>query len=86
MAKRTPNQAAFQALIEQHSKASIARMIGSTKQYISYWEEVPVKYVATISNITGIPPHKILPNPYVEGAIVRRPNLPKKRAVKLKSN
>ncbi len=82
MAKHTPNQAAFQALIKQHSKASIARMIGSTKQYISNWDEVPIKYVRTISKITGIPPHTILPDPYIEGEIVRRPNLPKKRELR----
>lgn len=60
----TRNQAAYQALLQRYSKALIAEMAGVTRQYITKWDTVPLKFVPLISAKSGIPPEKILPDPY----------------------
>lgn len=42
----------------------LAEMLGITGPAISQWKCVPVKHVLAISDLTGIPPHKIRPDIY----------------------
>lgn len=62
--KLTKNQAAYQALLKQFSKACIADMAGVSRQALTKWESVPPTRVKAIAEKSGLPPEEILPEPY----------------------
>jgi hypothetical protein len=64
MAKLTPNQAAYQALLEKYSKSRIAEMAGTSRQALTKWHIVPIARVQAIAKETGIKPEELLPEPY----------------------
>lgn len=46
--------------------ADLAVKLGLTRQAVSHWKQVPLRHVATISSMTGIPREKIRPDIYEE--------------------
>ena len=47
-----------------YTKMKIAEMLGITKQAVTRWEEVPVKYVTLLSEATGIPKADLRPSDF----------------------
>ena len=72
----TVNEIAFQRLTDQYLRSEIAAMCGLVKQGVYRWTEVPLKYVRTISERTGIAESNILPNPYIQGHVARKAKPP----------
>jgi len=63
--KRKPaNQAAFAMLVRKYGKARIAEFAGVSLQALTKWNSVPLPRVPAIAKATGLPPEKILPDPY----------------------
>lgn len=51
-------------LMAGYTKVALADIIGVRKQAISRWTTVPLKYVRTISEATGIPKEDLRPSDY----------------------
>ncbi len=47
--------------------ARLAEALGVSKQAVSSWEMLPVKWVRVVSQATGIHPYRIRPDLYIEG-------------------
>lgn len=47
-----------------YTKTKIAEMLGITKQAITRWEAVPLRYVTALSKETGIPKAELLPSEF----------------------
>lgn len=68
--KLTPDEAAYVRLLEPppdghgFTKTQIAEMLGITKQAITRWNTVPLRYVRTIHEKTGIPKADLLPSEF----------------------
>jgi hypothetical protein len=69
MAKKiSPDQVAYRILIAEkpkghgYTKGQLARMLGITKQAITRWDAVPVKYVVALSEKTGLSKADLLPS------------------------
>lgn len=68
MAKKNPDVAAYQRLLAPPpegygmTKTKIAGMLGVSKQAITRWEAVPLRYVVELSQKTGIPKSDLLPS------------------------
>lgn len=64
---RTDRQA-YQRLLSPryygYSKADVARMLGIRRQAITRWENIPLKYVREISEVTGIPREFLRPSDF----------------------
>lgn len=58
------DRAAYQRLLKRHTKMELAAMVGITKQAVTRWETVPVKYVRTISLATGISKRSLRPSDF----------------------
>lgn len=46
------------------TKAEMARRLGTTRQYISSWERIPLKHARTIAKMLEIPPKILRPDVY----------------------
>lgn len=53
-----------QVLAEVGSASKLASLLGLTRAAVSCWTDIPVKHVRAISDITGIPKHKLRPDIY----------------------
>ena len=59
------NAAALDRVVKHfEDRAKMARALGLSRSYTSLWLEVPHKLVRALSEITGIPPWEVLPDPY----------------------
>mgnify|MGYP000305345706 FL=1 len=47
-----------------YTKTQIAEMLGISKQAITRWNAVPLRYVRTIHEKTGIPKSELLPSEF----------------------
>jgi Bacterial toxin YdaS len=54
--------------------ADVAKGLGITRQAVSGWHAIPAEWVKKISELTGIPPHRLRPDLYDE------PRSPKRRS------
>ena len=45
-------------------RSKLGRALGISRATPSTWSEVPQKYVRRLSELTGLPPEQILPDPY----------------------
>lgn len=49
------DQEAYQRLLQMgYTKIGLAKIVGITKQAVTRWQSIPVKYVTRISEATGI--------------------------------
>jgi len=63
--RRTRDEMAYHRLLMAgYTKMALADIIGVRKQAISRWTTVPLKYVRTISEATGIPKANLRPSDY----------------------
>lgn len=62
------NREAYRRLLSPnyygYSKRRIALMLGITKQAVTRWTEVPIKYVTPLSQATGIPKADLRPSDF----------------------
>ena len=56
---------AYQRLLKSYSKGALSRMVGITNQAVTRWEEVPLKYVRRISEVTGISKQDLRPSDFL---------------------
>lgn len=42
--------------------AEIAQAINRTHAAVGKWQQVPAQHVATVSRLTGVPPHELRPD------------------------
>ena len=47
-----------------YTKMGIAAMLGITKQAVTRWQDVPLKYVSALSEATGIPKADLRPSDF----------------------
>ena len=70
MVKQPPvprtDKEAYQLLLSFHglTKMQIAKHLGISKQAITRWDTVPLKYVTPLSQATGIPREYLRPSDY----------------------
>lgn len=67
MSEKTRNQQAYDALVDAHGKAAIARWAGVSRQALAKWDAhgaVPANRVQAIVDASGLPPETIRPEPY----------------------
>ena len=62
MKKPRTDEEGFALLLTKVSKAQIAAHLGIRKQNLTRWRAVPPKYVAQLSELTGLPREYILPS------------------------
>lgn len=68
--KRLTDKSAYERLLapppEGHgfTKTQIAEMLGISKQAITRWEAVPLRYVRILHEKTGIPKAELLPSEF----------------------
>ena len=55
---------AYARLLDRFTKTQIAEMLGISKQAITRWKAVPLKYVRPLSEKTGIPKADLLPSEF----------------------
>lgn len=65
MAKHKTNADGFALVLNQITKADLARRLGITRQAVDRWGgEVPERFAVRVAAITNIPAEKILPETY----------------------
>ncbi len=70
MAKKDPDVVAYERLLEAppdghgFTKTQIAEILGITKQAITRWKAIPIRYVVAIHKATGIPKKDLLPSAF----------------------
>ncbi len=68
--KKISDEAAYERLLAPppaghgFTKTQIAEMVGVTKQALTRWNAVPLKYVRIIHEKTGIPRAQLLPSEF----------------------
>lgn len=64
----TNDREAYRRLLDPqyygYTKMAIARMLGITKQAVTRWDTVPLKYVSRLSTETGIPKADLRPSDF----------------------
>lgn len=62
------DEAAYANLLSEDgfgfTKTQLAEMVGISKQALTRWDKVPLKYVRIIHEKTGIPKRKLLPSEF----------------------
>lgn len=68
--KKLTDEAAYARLLEPQpkgygfTKTAIAEMVGISKQAVTRWTAIPMKYVRVIHEKTGIPKGELLPSEF----------------------
>ena len=58
------DQEAYQRLLHHYTKMKLGQIVGISKQAVSRWDTVPLKYVRAISEATGIQKKKLRPSDF----------------------
>lgn len=58
------DERAYRLLLTRYTKTGIAELLGIRKQAITRWTSVPLKYVRTLSEATGIPKKNLRPSDF----------------------
>jgi hypothetical protein len=66
------DERAYRLFLSRYTKTQIAGILGITKQAVSRWMTVPLKYVRQLSEATGISKRKLRPSDF---AASKRPPL-----------
>lgn len=68
MKKKSTDEQAFEHLLSPEgygfTKTQLAEMVGISKQALTRWDKVPLKYVRVIHEKTGIPKRFLLPSEF----------------------
>ena len=62
--KKISDQMAYARLLDRFTKTEIAEMLGISKQAITRWKAVPLRYARPISESTGIAKSDLLPSEF----------------------
>jgi len=62
MKRRTPEL--IDVISAVGSLSELARQLGLTRQAVSHWDKVPIKYLRVVSEMTKIPREKLRPDLY----------------------
>jgi len=62
--KKTSDRAAYALLLQDYTKTQLAGFLGISKQAITRWKAVPLRYVRPLSEKTGIPKADLLPSEF----------------------
>ena len=62
--KKITDKMAYARLLDKYTKTQIAEMLGISKQAITRWKAVPLRYVRPLSEKTGIPKADLLPSEF----------------------
>lgn len=62
--KKISDQMAYARLLDAYSKTQIAEMLGISKQAITRWKAVPLRYARPLSEKTGIAKADLLPSEF----------------------
>ena len=61
---REKDHEAYQRLLKRYTKMALADMLGITKQAVTRWDSVPLRYVRRISEATGITKKRLRPSDF----------------------
>lgn len=68
MKKNMTDQEAYEHLLDADgfgfTKTQLAEMVGISKQAVTRWDAIPLRYVRIIHEKTGIPKRKLLPSEF----------------------